>query len=597
MAMWTQYAINRGVRNRSTIALVDALVDFGMAEKVSSPEKATNLVKAWRDGKQEYYNVSDPMFVPAFRGLESVAVPVFKTAAKFSNTLRDTVVMFPLFTVAQVPADAYSAMFSSGLKPQYALRIPFLAAKEFGKTLVGISKTQERLKAFGAVGVKEFMASAALQDAEIEAGLLKQAGITKQILTNIKRGLKHFAMAGDNAVRQAVYEASMQAGLSEAEAIEKAFNVIHFRNMGTNKVLRVGGQTIPFFNAYLAAMDVTVKTITGVGISPQERKEGLKTFIYMNAAVMTLSTLYAMANADDEDYLKKPTQVRDRLLMIPGSGGLSIPLRKDAFLLPKLIGEHLYLLLTEKGFQDARKIRDSMSSWLTSSIFSPTLMPQIVKPTVEVALNKNFFMARDLVPYYQSKMEKYRQFNESTSELGKLAGKSNIISPIAVDHLIRGYLGSVGGLLLVITNKLLHSDPEVERPEMSFREVLNSIPGTASFISKPSENSLKSDFYLLQEECNKAAMTLKDIEKRNPKDIQEALKDKDFVMRAGMSKDINKIGKQLGEIRKYITYVNNAPESQISAEKKAEEIRKMRDLEWKVLKDMDVKRLRAMANL
>lgn len=597
MAMWTQYGINRGVRNRSTVALVDALVDFGMAEKVSSPEKATNLVKAWRDGKLEYYNVSDPMFIPAFRGLESVAVPVFKTAAKFSNTLRDTVVMFPLFTVAQVPADAYSAMFSSGLKPQYALRIPFLAAKEFGKTLIGISKTQERLKKFGAVGVKEFMASAALKDAEIEAGLLKQAGVTKQILSYAKRGLKHFAMAGDNAVRQAVYEASMQAGLSEAEAIEKAFNVIHFRNMGTNPVLRMGGQIIPFFNAYLAAMDVTYKTITGIGISPQERREGLKTFIYMNAAVMTLSTLYAMANADDEDYLKKPTQVRDRLLMIPGSGGLSIPLRKDTFLLPKVLAEHLYLTISEKGFEDARKMRDSMVSWLTSSLFSPTLMPQILKPTVEVMLNKDFFMGRDLVPYYQSKMEKFRQFNDSTSELGKLAGKSNVISPIAVDHLMRGYLGSFGGLVLALTNRVLHNDPEVERPELSFREMLNSIPGTSSFISKPSENSLKTDFYILQEECNKAAMTLKDIASRNPKDIEEALKDKDFVMRAGMAKEINKIGRDLGKIRKYITYVSNAPESEFSAEKKAEEIRKMRELEWEVLKDMDVKRLRAMANL
>jgi hypothetical protein len=441
------------------------------------------------------------------------------------------------------------------------------------------------------------MASAALKDAEIEAGLLKQAGVTKQILTNAKRGLKHFAMAGDNAVRQAVYEASMQAGLSEAEAIEKAFNVIHFRNMGTNPLLRIFGQTVPFFNAYLAAMDVTVKTVTGVGISPQDRMEGIKTLIYMNAAVMTLSVLYSIANSDDEDYLKKPTQVRDRLLMIPGSGGLSIPLRKDAFLLPKVLSEHLYLLITEKGFQDARKMRDSMASWFTSSVFSPTLLPQIFKPTVEVALNKDFFMARDLVPYYQSKMEKYRQFNESTSELGKLAGKSNLISPIGFDHLMRGYLGSFGGLVLMLTNKVLHNDPEVERPEMSFREMLNSVPGTSSFISKPSENSLKTDFYVLQEECNKAAMTLKDIENRNPKDIQEALKDKDFVMRAGMAKDINKIGRELGEIRKYIVYVNNAPESQFSAERKAEEIRKMRELEWKVLKDMDVKRLRAMANL
>jgi hypothetical protein len=597
MAMWTQYAINRGVRNRSTIALVDALLEFGMADKVSKPEKATNLVKVWRDGTQEYYNVSDPMFVPAFRGLESVALPVFKTAAKFSNTLRDTVVMFPLFTVAQVPADAYAAMFSSGLKPQYALRIPFLAVKEFGKTLVGVSKTHERLKKVSAVGVKEFMASAALKDAEIEAGLLKQAGMTKQILSSVKRGLKHFAMAGDNAVRQAVYEASLQAGLTEAEAIEKAFNVIHFRNMGTNTALRLGGQTIPFFNAYLAAMDVTVKTVTGVGISPQERKEGLKTLIYMNAAIMTLSTLYAMANADDDDYLKKPTQVRDRLLMIPGSGGLSIPLRKDAFLLPKVLGEHLYLLITQKGFEDARKMRDSMSSWLASATLSPTLMPQIVKPTVEVMINRDFFMNRDLIPFYQSKMEKHRQFNESTSELGKLAGKSNMISPISFDHLMRGYLGSFGGLVLMLTNKVLHSDPEVERPAMSFRETLNSIPGTASFISKPSENSLKTDFYVLQEECNKAALTLKDIENRSPSDIKEILKDKDLVIRADMAKEVNKIGRELGEIRKYIAYVSNAPEARMSAEKKAEEIRKMRELEWKVLKDMDVKRLRAMANL
>ena len=597
MAQWTRFAISRGVRNRSTVALVDALEDFGMAEKVSSPQKATNLVKLWRDGTLEYYSVSDPNFIPTFRGLESVAVPTFKTAAKFSGMLRDSVVMMPLFTIAQVPADAYTAMFSSGLKPQYALRIPFLAVKEFGKTLFNISKTHERLKAVSAVGVKDFMSVTALKNVEIETGLVKEGGITKQILEYAKRGLKNFAMAGDNCVRQAMYEASMQAGLSEAEAMEKAFNVIHFRNMGTNPLLRMAGQTVPFFNSYLAAMDVTVKTITGIGISPQDRMQAFKTFMYMNAAVTTLSILYSIANGDDEDYLKKPTQVRDRLLMIPGTGGLSIPLRKDAFLLPKISAEHLYLLLTNKGFEDGRKMRDSMWSWLSSSLSSPTMVPQVVKPTIEVLLNKDFFMNRDLVPYYQSKMETWRQFNESTSELGKLAGKTGVISPINFDHLIRGYFGSLGGLGLVITNKVFHNDPEVERPEMTFREVLNSIPGTSSFISKPSENSLKTDFYVLQEECNKAALTIKDIENRSPSEIKKALEDEDLVMRAGMASQINKIGKQLGEIRKYIAFVSNAPESQYTAKEKREEIKSMRKLEWEILKDMDVKRLRAMANL
>lgn len=596
MAQWAQFAINRAVRNRSNIALIDGLTDFGMAEKVSGPEKGKNIVKVWRDGKLEYYNVSDPLFLPAFQGMETVVLPLLKQAATFSNVLRDFVVMNPLFTLAQVPADSYTAMFTSGLKPQYALRIPFIAVKEFLTTIAGRSKTHEELKKFAAVGVKDFMGSSALRDAKIEAGVMKNAGISRKILDYAKSGLKTFAMAGDNSVRQATYLAAKKAGLSEAEAIEKAFNLINFRNKGSSKTLRMIGQTVPFFNAYLAAMDVTIKTVTLVGTSPQDRMEAFKTLMYTSTAVSILSLLYTIANADDEDYLKKNTQVRDKLLMIPGTGGLSIPLRKDMFLFPKIIAEHMYLLLTKKGFEDPKKFRASMWTWLTSSLSSPNLTPQYLKPTLEVALNQDFFMNRPLIPYYQEKMETSRQFNDATSELGKLAGKTGAISPIGFDHLIKGYFGSVGGVFLNVTSRVLHSDPEVSRPELTFRELLNAAPGTSGFISKANENSLKTDFYELQEECNRAALTLKDLENRNPKDIKDALKDKGFVMKAGMAPEINKIGKELGEIRKYITYVNNAPDSQFSPEKKTQEIKRMRDLEWKVMKKLDVMRLRALAN-
>jgi hypothetical protein len=596
MAQWAQFAINRAVRNRSNIALIDGLTEFAMAEKVSGPDKAKNVVKVWRDGKLEYYSVSDPMFLPAFQGLESLVLPMLKQAATFTNVLRDSVVMFPLFTLAQVPADSYTAMFTSGLKPKYALRIPFIAVKEFVTTLAGRSKSHEELKKFAAVGVKDFMGSSALREAKLEAGIMKNAGISRKILEYAKSGLKTFAMAGDNSVRQAVYLAAKQAKLSEAEAIEKAFNVIHFRNKGSSKTIRVIGQTVPFFTAYLAAMDVTIKTVTGVGISPQDRKEAFKTLLYTSTAVSILSLLYTIANADDEDYLKKPTQVRDRLLMIPGTGGLSIPLRKDLFLFPKIIAEHVYLLLTKKGFEDPKKFWSSMKTWLISSVSSPNLVGQYIKPIVEVGINYDFFMDRDLVPYYQEKMETSRKFNDATSELGKLVGKTGAVSPIGFDHLIKGYFGSVGGIFLNVTSRVLHSDPEVSRPEMSFRELLNTVPSTSGFISKANENSLKTDFYELQAECNKAALTLKDLENRSPQDIKEALKDKGFVMKAGMAPEINAIGKELGEIRKYITFVSNAPDSKFSPEKKTEEIKRMRDLEWEVMKKLDVRRLRALAN-
>lgn len=597
MAQWAQFAVNRAVRNRSNIAMIDGLTDFGMAEKVSGPDKAKNVVKVWRDGKLEYHDVSDPLFLPAFRGMESVVLPILKQAATFTGVLRDTVVMNPLFTLAQIPADSYTAMFTSGLKPQYALRIPFIALKEFVTTLAGKSETHERLKKVSAVGIKEFLSTTPFREAKLEVGIMKNAGISRKILEYTKSGLKTFAMAGDNSVRQATYLAAKKAGLSEAEAIEKAFNLINFRNKGSSKTLQIAGQTVPFFNAYLAALDVSIKTVTGIGISPQDRMEGMKTLFYTSTAVSILSLLYAMANADDEDYLKKNTQVRDRLLMIPGTGGLSIPLRKDMFIFPKIIAEHTYLLLTKKGFEDPKKFRDSMWTALTSAILSPNLTPQYVKPVIEVVFNKDLFMDRDLVPYYQQKMETSRKFNDATSELGKLIGKTGIVSPIAFDHLMKGYFGSVGGLFLNVTSRVLHSDPEVSRPELSFREFLNAVPSSSGFLSKPNENSLKTDFYELQAECNKAALTLKDLENRSPQDIKEALKDKGFVMRAGMAPEINSIGKELGEIRKYITYVSNAPDSKFSPEKKSEEIERMRKKEWEVMKRLDVRRLRALADL
>ena len=137
-------------------------------------------------------------------------------------------------------------------------------------------------------------------------------------------------------MRQAVYEATQAAGKSDAEAMEKAFQVINFRNRGTSKSLALAGQVIPFFNAYLAAQHVAYKTITGVGISPEDRNAALQTLAATTASVMTMALIYAMMNADDEDYLNKPAAVRDRLLMIPGTGGVSIPLRMDLFTLPKV---------------------------------------------------------------------------------------------------------------------------------------------------------------------------------------------------------------------------------------------------------------------
>jgi hypothetical protein len=595
MIRWTQYSINRAVRNQSALSLIDAALDpeVKMAKKVKDRSSGENVVRVWRNGKEEFYDMADPMFIEAFTGLEAIAIPSWKWASKLSNMLRQSVVLYPLFSVSQVPQDAFAAMFSSGLKPRFALTIPARAVKEFALTLFNRSKTQDELKQFGVVGVRDFTSSMVRMDAEIYAGFKAQPGV----LNKVKNVLSHIAMASDNAVRQAVYEASMAQGISKAEALEKSFEIWNVRRRGTSKNLALAGQVIPFFNAYLAAQNVAYKTITGVGSSPTERKAALETLLATTGSVMVLSLIYAMMNGDDEDYENKPAIVRDRLLMIPGTGGLSIPLRADLFTLPKVVTEHMYLLITDKGYEDGRKFRDSIKNVLGSALLSPTAVPQAIKPLVEVGINYNFFTGRPLIGEFEKKKETARQFTDSTSELAKWFGSSGLVSPIAADHLIRGMFGSAGGLVIYMTNPLLHSDPSIDRPSMSWREAAATLPGTSGFISREYESGLKNDFYVLRDEVSKVANTMADLKARSPEKIDEYLSKEEIAVRYGMAKSVAKMTEQLGSIRKSISRITNLPNSEMSADEKMEAIKELRAAERDMLKGINVKELRAMAKI
>jgi hypothetical protein len=588
--LWVQYSINRAVRNRSALALAETAVQVGAAKQVKSMKDGNNVVRVWRNGEEQYFSMDDPMFMEAFTGLEAIVIPSWKWASDLANLLRQSVVMYPLFSVAQVPQDSFAAMFSSGLKPQYALRIPVLAVKEFVKTLVGKSRTHEELKNVGAVGVRDFTSAMVRMDAEIYSGLKAPPGV----MGKIKNSLNHIAMSADNAVRQAVYEASMAQGLSRAEAMEKAFDVFNVRRKGSSKSLALAGQLIPFFSAYLAAQNVAYKTITGRGISPTDRQEAFKTLAATTASVMVMSLLYAMLNGDDEDYLKKPATVRDRLLMIPGTGGMSIPLRADLFTMPKMITEHMYLTMTDKGYEDGRKFRDSMKAALGSALLGPTAVPQAIKPLVEVGINYDFFQGRPLVGTYQQKLDTERQFTDSTSELGKILGKTGLVSPIAADHLIRGMFGSAGGLIIYATNPMLHSDPNTPRPSLSERDAIATLPGMSGFMTKSYESALKKDFYTLKEEVDKAANTMNDLKTRSPQEIEGFLAKEENLSRVGLQKSVNAIGERLSNIRKAITQTTN---SSMDADEKERQIKILRDAEEQMLQAVDVKKLRELGKI
>jgi len=600
MVRWTQYAVNRSVRNNTATSLVDAAMAMGLANKIPRPNRDANNVRIWRDGKEEFYNMADPLFVDAFNGLAAISIPTVKYFSAMANFLRKSVVLNPLFGISQVPQDAFAAIFTSGLKPQYALRIPALAVKEFVKTLRRTSTSFEDLKKVGAAGVADFSSHAARMDAEIYAGLKAPPGGWGKV----KSMLNHISMASDNAVRQAVYEATLaQYGkdpktkpYAKSLALEKAFEVINFRRRGSSKAIMFAGQVIPFFNAYLAAQHVAYKTITGVGISPTERKAAFETLIATTGSVMALSFLYSMMNGDDDDYNRKPTTVRDRLLMIPGTGGLSIPLRADWFTMPKIIAEHLYLLMSNNATEDGRKFRDSIASGIeNSTLFS--MSPQAIKPLLEIQFNKDFFQGTPLINQKLLNEETSRQYNDSTSEIGKLIGQTGAVAPINADHFIRGYFGTFGGLALMLTNQMINSDAGVDAPSMSLNDAIASVPSMSGFMSKENANGFKKDFYILKDEVDKVAATYQDIKKRSPQEIEEYVSRPEVQARLGMYKSVDRVGKNLAKIRQQISYIRGLPNEQMDSDKKQETIKNLKDTEIMMLKSLDLKSLRAQAQL
>ena len=592
MVRWTQYAVNRGVRNRSALALVDTATGLDLADRARGAKDGDNVVRVWRNGQEEFYNMADPMFVSAFRGLESVAIPTVKYFSKIADWLRQSVVLYPGFAIAQVPQDAFAAMFTSGLKPQYALRIPVLAVKEFVQTLRGKSSLHEELKNVGVVGVRDFTSSVIRNDAEVLAGLKKD----KSFWDGVKRGLGNWAMAADNSVRQATYQAAMQQGLSRAEAIEKSFEIFNVRRRGNSKILAMAGQVIPFFNAYLAAQNVAYKTLTGVGTSPTSREAALKTLAATTGSVFVLSLIYAMMNGDDEDYLKKPTPTRDRLLMIPGTGA-SIPLRADLFLLPKVIAEHTYMMMTDKGFSDPAKFRESIKSILANGLFSPTAVPQAIKPLSELILNYDFFQQKPLVGVFQQQKELGRQFEDSTSELSKLMGKTGYVSPIMADHFIRGMFGSVGGLALYMTNPVIAAMAGTTRPEVTMRDALATVPNASAFVTKEYDVGLRKDFYALKEVTDRVASTVADMKNRSPQEIREYLEDPKVKQRLAMSPGINQIAARLTDIRKQVNLITNLEDPRYTSADKEQVIKQLREKEYQLLKNIDLKKLREMAQM
>jgi len=593
MERWISYVVRKGVGNQSAKDLNEAAMKYlpGEVTKLNPNEKVPhgmrgNIVGIWSNGSVDKYVYKDPLFVHAFTGMEPIVIPALSAASKFTNLLRQNIVLNPLFSIGQLSQDAFGAMFASGVKHPFA--IPVQVLKEFIGTLRGTSEAHNILIDYGAVGRRDYSSDVSRIDAEVAAGLKEPS-----LYDKATKPFRALSMASDNAVRQAIYNQTMKETGNKALAIERAFEIINFRRAGASSTVNFLRQTVPFFGAYLQSMNVAAKVIAGKGIAPMEKAEARKVLASTFAKVMVAGFIYNVLISEDEDYKKLDPSVRDRKLLGPGMGGMSIPLRMDIFTVAsKVLPEHIYQMTMAQGTEDATKAKRSLYNAMGNALLGPNVLPQFAKPAIEVITNHNFFTDRPIVGQYEQTLDPDKQYSANTSELSKVFGSVSNTSPMKWDHLFKAYFGYTAGLGLMFTDQLISAGSNKPLPDKSFQDTVASVPGMSAFYAKEFGTREKNDFYELRDLVDRAVSSSNYLKTYGTQEEKTQYKEENKQL-IQVKAQVNNINRQLASIRKQERLVYEAPNTKMSTEQKAIRIKGLREQEEKALRNVSAIRKRA----
>tara|TARA_R110000851_G_scaffold8918_4_gene33910 strand:- start:700 stop:1365 length:666 start_codon:yes stop_codon:yes gene_type:complete len=172
--------------------------------------------------------------------------------------------------------------------------------------------------------------------------------------------------------------------------------------------------------------------------------------------------------------------------------------------------------------------------------FNP--IPQAIKPFVETWANKNSFTGQPIVPQYMLKMKSAEQYRESTSGVAKILGKYIPemvgLSPLEIDSLMKGYLGSSANYINAMLDLVIHRPAFglTERPQ----RLVSDMPFIKRFLVDDLGGGNAEDFYRFRDEVDRVVNTVNVLKKRDPSRVEsfaksnrKALAARDYAREAG----------------------------------------------------------------
>ena len=549
----TQSMINAGMKNAAAQKATNVAMQVNNSvTRLPGPTTGLgfDVYTQLENGQLVYYRSADPLFIEALKSLNMPDLPFMGLLSAPANVLRNLVTKDPGFMMANLLRDSLSSYVTSGQKIT-----PIVGTMvNFGKALSSKNKTLQALFNAGAIGGYEFSQNIEQSGQSLSDDLNKKAGKDPMLLRPFKslwEGLEKGTTASDAATRMAVYERVMAETGNEAEAISRALEVMNFNRKGNSVLIRIATAALPFFNARLQGLDLFYRASAGQ-MNTTDAQEIKRRFWIRGMTMASLSVMYYLSVADDEEYEKQEEETKDNNWIFT-SLGIRIPIPFEVGTLFKTMPERItaYLMGNDTGKELGQSTLRALANTFA---FNP--IPQTFKPIIEVATNFNFFTMRPIVGQGMQEVAPYLQTGPGTSKTAEAIGEMLNLSPLKVDQLIKGYTGTIGGYVTDVIDSMANEFSDVPKASKRFEQ----LPVVKRFALDPEARGSVTQFYELQRSVDTVVRTMSLLEKTaRPEEYAKYLQDnigvlavKDYV------RDIEKSMKELRDMRRTINSTSMA---------------------------------------
>ncbi|MFZ2950947.1 MAG: LPD38 domain-containing protein [Desulfuromonadaceae bacterium] len=426
---------------------------------------------------KKYFRVDDPLVYEALEAIEFTGFNslFFKVAGKFKNMLTMGITANPSFKVRNLIRDSVAALAQNpmSLNP----------AKAIGNLAGGVNIMRKKDKTYASLlagrGLIRFGTildgtSSRHMDKLINAGV--KAGTivdTKEkmadMLTAMADWYNELGDISEGANRASLYNQMIGEGKSHAEAAFASRDMLDFNLHGTAKAVRFLSQVVPFFNA-------RVQGLYKMGRAGKADPARMGAVI---GAAALASVLLMLAYKDDEEWKKREDWDRDNYWWFR--------IGNTAWRIPKPFEVGVMATLAERGAEvmasdemTGKRFAERLWAAVTQTL-AMNPVPQMFKPLVDLYADKDSFTGRDIEGPALERREVTERYRSRTSETAKLASRAgqavtetvgaDFLSPVQVDHLVRGYFGWLGTSAVTATDYLgrFLQDAPV-KPKMTLRE-------------------------------------------------------------------------------------------------------------------------------